>query len=67
MDKMPAELVDKMCTAIVGFDLPIAELQSKWKLNQNRGADDRAGVVDALDNLGGEARHAVAAIMRSRD
>ena len=63
-DKMPPELVDKMCKAIVGFDLPIAELQSKWKFNQNRSADDRAGVVAALEELGGESMLAVAATMR---
>lgn len=64
-DKMPPELVDKMCKAIVGFDFPITELQSKWKFNQNRGAADRAGVVAALEELGGESKHAVAATMRS--
>jgi transcriptional regulator len=63
--KMPPDLFAKMRKAIVGFDLPIAELQSKWKFNQNRGADDRAGVVAALEELGGESRHAVAATMRS--
>jgi transcriptional regulator len=67
MDKMPPELVDKMCKAIVGFELPIAELQSKWKFNQNRGAADRAGVINALEDLDGESRHAVAATMRSLD
>jgi transcriptional regulator len=64
-DKMPPELVDKMCKAIVGFDLPIAELQSKWKFNQNRGGADRTGVVTALEELGGESNMAVAATMRS--
>ena len=66
-DKMPPELVDKMCKAIVGFDLPITEIQSKWKFNQNRGADDRSGVVTALDALGGDSRLAVADIMRGLD
>lgn len=66
-DKMPAELVEKMCKAIVGFDLPIGELQAKWKFNQNRGAADRKGVVDALEALGGEANLAVSATMRSLD
>lgn len=65
MDKMPPELVDKMCQAIVGFDLSITELQSKWKFNQNRGAADRAGVITALEELDGESRHAVAATMRA--
>ena len=66
-DKMPPELVDRMCQAIVGFDLPIAELQAKWKFNQNRGADDRNGVVAALDELGGESKLAVAETMRALD
>ena len=64
-DKMPADLVEKMCRAILGFELPIAELQAKWKLGQNRGADDRAGVVSALEALGGEANLAVASAMRT--
>lgn len=63
-DKMPSDLVDELCKAIVGFDLPITELQGKWKLNQNRGADDRAGVVSALEELGGESNLAVAGTMR---
>ena len=62
--KMPQALVEKMCKAIVGFELPITELQAKWKLNQNRGADDRIGVVEALEKLGGEANTAVASNMR---
>ena len=63
-DKMPSDLVGKLCKAIVGFDLPITELQGKWKLNQNRGSDDRAGVVSALEELGGESNLAVAGTMR---
>jgi len=62
--KMPEALVEKMCKAIVGFELPITELQGKWKLSQNRGADDRTGVVEALETLGGETKLAVAASMR---
>lgn len=65
--KMPPDLVEKMCKAIVGFELPISELQGKWKLNQNRGAADRAGVVEALENLGGEVNLAVASRMRELD
>lgn len=65
IDKMPPDRVEKMCKAIVGFDLPITELQDKWKFNQNRGAGDRAGVVTALEELGGESRLAVAATMTS--
>ena len=66
-DKMAPQLIEKMCKTIVGFELPITELQAKWKLNQNRGADDRAGVVAALETLGGESKLAVAATMRALD
>ncbi len=66
-DKMPPELVDKMCKAIVGFDLPIAELLSKWKFDQHKGVDDRKGAVAALEELGGESRRAVAVTMRALD
>ena len=66
-DKMPPELVDKMCKAIIGFELPITELQGKWKFDQKKSADDRAGAVAALEELGGESRHAVAATMRALD
>ena len=66
-DKMPPELVDKMCKAIVGFELPIAELLSKWKFDQHKGVDDRKGAVAALEELGGESRRAVAVTMRALD
>ena len=66
-NKMPPDLVDKMCKAIVGFDLPVAELQSKWKFNQNRDNADRTGVITALEELGGESNMAVAATMRTLD
>jgi transcriptional regulator len=44
----PAEYVDRMLSAIVGFEILVTGLQGKWKLNQNRTAADRQGVVDAL-------------------
>ncbi len=65
VDKMDVNILDKMVAAIVGFDLPIADLQAKWKMSQNRGPDDREGVVEALEELGGESNLAVAAEMRS--
>jgi transcriptional regulator len=65
LDKLPAELVEKMCRAIVGFELPISEIQGKWKMDQNRADADRAGVVAALDSLDGEERRAVADTMRA--
>ncbi len=59
----PAEFVSGMLAAIVGFELPIARLEGKWKISQNRPAVDRAGVIDGLGREGGPAEAAVAQIM----
>jgi transcriptional regulator len=44
----PASFVDSMLRAIVGFRFAIARLEGKWKMSQNRGMQDRAGVVQGL-------------------
>lgn len=44
----PAEYIDKMLGAIVGFALPIERLEGKRKLGQNRSAEDIKGVREGL-------------------
>jgi len=44
----PADYIDAMLKAIVGFELPIARLEGKWKLSQNKSAADIAGIRDGL-------------------
>ncbi|AKA21527.1 FMN-binding negative transcriptional regulator [Pseudomonas chlororaphis] len=44
----PAEFMDSMLRAIVGFALPIQRLEGKRKLSQNRTAADIAGVREGL-------------------
>jgi len=48
VEDAPAEFIDKMLAAIVGFEVPIARIEGKWKMSQNRSAQDRAGVADGL-------------------
>ena len=48
----PADFIDMMLKGIVGFALPITRLEGKWKMSQNRPAEDRAGVVQALTEQG---------------
>ncbi|HXA22125.1 MAG TPA: FMN-binding negative transcriptional regulator [Acetobacteraceae bacterium] len=50
----PADFIDGMLKGIVGFALPIARLEGKWKMSQNRPAQDRAGVVAGLEADGVE-------------
>ena len=59
----PADYVRGKLRAIVGFALPIARLEGKWKMSQNRTAVDRAGVVDGLAREGGPDEHAVARLV----
>jgi transcriptional regulator len=44
----PADYIEKMLTAIVGFEIAIESLTGTWKLSQNRSAADRGGVVSSL-------------------
>ena len=59
----PEDFLQGMFKGSVGFRLPIARIEGKWKLSQNRPAEDRAGVVDGLREGGGEAELAVADLM----
>jgi transcriptional regulator len=56
----PADFIDTMLKGIVGLALPIARLEGKWKMSQNRPAEDRAGVVAGLT---AEERPDVAALI----
>ncbi len=44
----PADFIDGMLKGIVGFALPITRLEGKWKMSQNRPAEDQRGVIAGL-------------------
>lgn len=46
---------DSMLKAIVGIELDIDDIQCKYKLSQNRPADDHQPVIDKLDELGSDS------------
>jgi transcriptional regulator len=60
----PAEYIAARLKGIVGFQLRIERIEGKWKMSQDRRAEDRAGVIDGLEHEGGEAELAVAAVMK---
>lgn len=63
VDDAPHDYIENLLGAIVGFSIAIGRIEGKWKLNQNRSAADRDGVVQALEQSG----HAdLAELMRSR-
>jgi transcriptional regulator len=60
----PASYIDQMLGAIIGLEIPISRLAGKWKMSQNRPAQDRAGVVDGLARERGEPGAAMADLVR---
>lgn len=48
LDDAPAEYLERMLRAIVGFALPIRRIEGQWKLSQNRQPADHAGVREGL-------------------
>jgi transcriptional regulator len=44
----PADYIEAMLGAIIGIEMPIAELVGKWTLSQNRSDADREGVLRGL-------------------
>lgn len=61
--KMPPDLLRKLLRGIVAFEIPVARLEVKRKLSQNRSPADRAGVVAALRQRPDENSRAIAETM----
>ena len=54
-----------MMQAVVAFEMPIARIEGKFKLSQNRSAADRAHVAAAFAASDAPEEHALAATMRA--
>lgn len=59
----PADFIRAQLKGIVGLRLPIARLEGKSKMSQNRNAADRAGVAAGLAASGEAADRAVAGLI----
>ena len=64
LEDAPADYIDKMLGAIVGFAVPISRLEGKRKLTQNRNAPDIAGVRDGLAASSAPNDNEIARLMR---
>jgi transcriptional regulator len=61
---LPPDFLAKNLRAIVGFQIPIARLEAKFKLGQNKDEADRAGALAGLEGEAGEAERELARFMR---
>ncbi|HTB56555.1 MAG TPA: FMN-binding negative transcriptional regulator [Polyangia bacterium] len=66
-DRLPDGFAQPMRGAIVGFELAVERLEGKLKLSQNRSAEDRRGVVAALEAQMSEDSRAIATLMRQTE
>lgn len=57
------EFVDRLVDQIVGFQIPLARLEGKWKLNQNHPPARRRRVAAALQVRSDESSQAIAHLM----
>jgi transcriptional regulator len=63
-DALGQKYVDQMLDGIVNFSIPVARLETRWKLSQNRGRAEMELIAAALEKSGGPGELALAALTR---
>lgn len=61
---MPPEHTERIARGLVAFEIPIARLEGRFKMSQNKPEADRQGVLDALEQTEAPDNRAVADWMR---
>lgn len=64
-DALRQEYVDMMLDGIVNFAIPVARIETRWKLSQNRGRREMELIAAALEKSGDERARALAALTRT--
>ena len=67
MDELPERYLAGMVKGIIGFEIAVQRLEGKFKLSQNRPAEDRPRVIAALEAQADPEATAVARLMRERE
>ena len=63
-DALSAKYVEMMLDGIVNFSIPVARLETRWKLSQNRGRKEMELIAAALEKSGDPGELALAALTR---
>jgi len=63
-DGLKPEYVDMMLNGIVNFEIPVARVETRWKLSQNRGRREMELIAEALEKSADTAERALAALTR---
>lgn len=63
IEKLPADFLQSQLNGIVGFEMPVDEIQASFKLSQNRNDASHANVVSELSKSDDQSAREVARIM----
>ena len=63
-DALRQEYVEMMLDGIVNFSIPVARIETRWKLSQNRGRKEMELIAAALEKSGDPGELALAALTR---
>ena len=63
-DALRQEYVDKMLDGIVNFTIPVARIETRWKLSQNRGRREMELIAAELEKSADSVDRALAALTR---
>jgi transcriptional regulator len=66
VDDAPEPFVAAQLKGIVGVEIPIARIEGKWKVSQNRPLEDRIGVAEGLGRESDDTSRAMARLVRER-
>jgi transcriptional regulator len=67
VDQAPAGYIRGLLKGIVGIEIPIARIEGKWKVSQNRVPADRRGAIHGLRAQGDSASLAMAHWIARKD
>ncbi len=63
-DTLRQEYVDQMIDGIVNFSIPVARIETRWKLSQNRGLREMERIAAELEKSPDSGERALAALTR---
>ena len=63
-DALREEYVTMMLEGIVNFEIPVARIETRWKLSQNRSRREQELIIAALEKSADSSERALAALTR---
>ena len=63
-DRLPEKYVTAMLEGIVNFEIPVARIETRWKLSQNRGRREMELIAAALEGSADSVERSLAALTR---